>query len=124
LYVEAFPKDKNRETVSLFFKIINTYIKENSSNELNLLNALKQKFYKSIQKQKENEEWVLEKLPVDYLNIISKAIFDDLYFDSFTRFRKSNLCYLGVLNYLNDENVITKTVLFSYFSQTFSHITL
>jgi hypothetical protein len=116
LYVEAFPKDKNRETVSLFFKIIDTYIKENSSNELNLLNALKQKFYKSIQKQKENEEWVLENLPVDYLNIISKAIFDDLYFDSFTRFRKSNLCYLGVLNYLNDENVITKTVLFSYFS--------
>ena len=40
--------------------------------------------------------------------MISKAVIDDLYYDSFSRFKKSDLCYESVLNYMKDEDVITK----------------
>ena len=46
--------------------------------------------------------------------MISKAVIDDLYYDSFSRFKKSDLCYESVLNYMKDEDVITKLVSFLY----------
>eukprot|EP01080_Neovahlkampfia_damariscottae_P000026 gene26-4277_t len=108
LYVKAIPQDKSKETVSLFFKIIDTFIKSGSEQELNLLNALKVKFFEEISKQKVGEKWVLNRLPYEYLTMISRAVLDDLYYDSFSRFKKSDLCYDAVLGYAKDENVITK----------------
>jgi hypothetical protein len=110
LEIEKLDSNKEPNTVKNFYKIVKTYIKENSEKEVNLSGESKIKFFRIISNQKENETWKLNSTPVQLLEPFRQIIHANLYVDVFPRYMKSKICYDAILSFLNDENVISKNV--------------
>ena len=63
-----------------------------------------------MNEQKRNEEWNLFETPSELLYPIKFIVESELYGDSFPRYIKSEICYKAILEFINDESVISRSV--------------
>jgi hypothetical protein len=103
--------------------ILNTYIYDDSPSEINISFQVKEKLFKTFEKQKEEKNWILEVKPQNLFEETEKVIQLMLYHDSWKRFTRSKFANEIYEKYSKDVSVCSPKVSqqFSYEDEYFKH---
>ena len=121
--VEKFEKlTKIKEKIKKIHEIIEIYIKEDSKEEINISGKLKKQLLKQYEPQiNESEELKIELK--DFFMVVKKVIQEELYFDSWKRFVRSNFCDGIISKFYDDKSICSPqiTTQFNYTNEYFTH---
>eukprot|EP01080_Neovahlkampfia_damariscottae_P010953 gene10953-3661_t len=121
--IEKYKKlTKEKEQIKKIHEIVSIYLNEESKEEINISGKLKLELLDQYKPQiDEHEEFKMN--PKDFFTHVQKVVQEELYFDSWKRFVRSNFCD-GIVYKFHDNSAICSPQMinqFSYPDDYYSH---
>ena len=122
--IEMKTIQNEKEKIKKINEILNTYLKTESKNEINISGKTKSEIFKNFELQKnKEEEWILE-IPMDeFFNKVEKIVKEELYHDPWKRFIRSNFGLEVIKKFSKDPTICSPQITenFEYNDDYFKH---
>ena len=110
LKVTELPNDTSESTLQIFWKLVDEYVTSGRIHGLNLSGKIRKFFFDKIKIQNRNDNWILNETPRQLLQGPLDNVLFDFQGDVFSRFVMSKVCHKVMMNFIDDQEVIQKTV--------------
>jgi hypothetical protein len=113
-----------KEVIKKTKEIIETYLLESSTSEINISGKSKEKIIQGYTFQRENDStWVFHTDPVELFQEIKKMVLGEMYHDPWRRFIRTPIVKSFIQKYQNDSSVCSPDITesFNYQEDYFDH---